>query len=128
MLLLAIFLPALALAGHGIDDLVNNIPAEHLKKLLDAGEKVVLIDLRPAKEFQKNRLPGARSIPLAELEQKARAIPKTERVVLYCDCLLYQIVQKAKYLEDQGYRNIAVMLDGFLGWVKLGYPVDTGRR
>lgn len=128
MLLLAIFLPALALAGHGIEDMVNNIPAERLKKLLDAGEKVVLIDLRPTKEFQENRLPGARSIPLSDLEQKTREIPKTGRVVLYCDCLLYQIVQKTIYLENQGYRNIAVMLDGFLGWVKLGYPVDTGWR
>ena len=53
-------------AGHENRD-VTTISVERLKLLIDAGEKFVLIDLRPAKEFQEKRLAGSRSIPVAEL-------------------------------------------------------------
>jgi len=95
---------------------------------LDSGEKLVFIDLRPAKEFQKNRLPGARSIPIADLEKRFSEIPKAGRVILYCACKTNEIADRAVYLEYRGYKNIFVMLEGYPGWVKRGYPVETGRR
>src|SRR5919205_794900 len=54
-------------AGHDTRD-VPTIATDRLKLLLDAGEKLLLVDIRPVKEFQEKRLPGARSIPAAELE------------------------------------------------------------
>jgi rhodanese-related sulfurtransferase len=118
----------IALASHGVEDLLNNVAAERLKSLMDAGEKLILFDLRPAKEFQEQRLPGARSLPLAEFDKRDREVPRSGRVILYCDCLLYQLAEKFQRLESQGYRNVGVMLDGYRGWVKLGYPIETGRK
>lgn len=119
--------PSPGRAGHGIEDLVNAIPAERVKKLMDTGEKIILVDLRAAKEFQERRIPGARSLPLTEFDQRSAEVPRSGRVVLYCDCLLYQIAEKAARLENQGYKNVAVMLDGFSGWIKLGFPVEPNR-
>lgn len=48
-------------------DSIDTIPADRVKRLLDSGTKLVLVDLQPIKEFQENRLPGARSWPSAEL-------------------------------------------------------------
>jgi rhodanese-related sulfurtransferase len=118
----------IALASHGVEDLLNNVAAERLKSLMDAGEKLILFDLRPAPEFQEQRLPGARSLPLAEFDKRDREVPRSGRVILYCDCLLYQLAEKFQRLESQGYRNVGVMLDGYRGWVKLGYPIETGRK
>lgn len=120
-------LAGVALAGHGVEDTIDTIPADRVKLLLDSGEKVVLIDLRPTKEFQRTRLPRAQSIPLTELEKRFTEIPKTGRVVLYCACQTYDIANKAVFLEYRGYRNIFVMLEGYPGWVKRGYPVESGR-
>src|SRR5258706_15960034 len=53
--LLAFMLPVAARAGHGVEDTVDNLPAERIKQLMDAGEKLVFIDMRPTKEFQQNR-------------------------------------------------------------------------
>lgn len=115
-------------ASHGVEDLLNNVAAERLKSLMDAGEKLILFDLRPAKEFQEQRLPGARSLPLAEFDKRDHEVPRSGRVILYCDCLLYQLAEKFQRLEGQGYHNVGVMLDGYRGWVKLGYPIETGRK
>jgi rhodanese-related sulfurtransferase len=84
--------------------------------------------MRPAKEYQQNRLPGARSLPLAEVANRFNEIPKAGRVVLYCDCKTYDIADRAVFLEYRGYRNIFVMPEGYSGWVKRGYPLDTKAR
>ena len=110
------------------EDTVDNISAERVKQLMDAGEKLVFIDMRPAKEYQQNRLPGARSLPIAEVANRFNEIPKSGRVVLYCDCKTYDIADRAVFLEYRGYRNIFIMPEGYSGWVKRGYPLETTRR
>lgn len=122
---LTVFHAVAALAGHGVEDTIDMLPAERVKQLLDAGEKMVFIDMRPAKEYQQNRLPGARSLPIAEVANRFSEIPKTGRVVLYCDCKPYDIADRAVFLEYRGFRNIFVMPEGYSGWVKRGYPVET---
>jgi rhodanese-related sulfurtransferase len=123
-----VLLPWTALAGHGLEDTIDTIPAERVKRLLDAGERLVLIDLRPANEFEQNRLPGARSIPIGELANRLGEIPKTGRVVLYCACKTYDVADRAAFLETRGYRNIFIMPEGYPGWLKRGYPVEPSRR
>lgn len=125
---LGVFFPPAARAGHGVEDTVDNVSAERAKQLLDAGEKIVFIDMRPAKEYQQAHLPGARSLPIAEVASRFSEIPKSGRVILYCDCKPYDIADRAVFLEYRGYRNIFIMPEGYTGWVKRGYPLDTTRR
>lgn len=120
--------PITARAGHGVEDTVDNLPAERVKQLLDAGEKILFIDLRTAQEFQKSRLPGARSIPVAELPKRHGEVPKAGRVVLYCDCKHAAVADRAIFLEYRGNRNIFVMPEGYAGWVKRGYPLETAKK
>jgi rhodanese-related sulfurtransferase len=128
LLWLGLFHPVALFAGHGVEDTVDNLPADHVKQLMDAGDKLVLIDMRPAKEHQQSRLPGARSLPLAELANRFGEVPKSGRVVLYCDCKPYDIADRAVFLEYHGYRNIFIMPEGYQGWIKRGYPTETTRR
>ena len=128
-LTLLIFRPGVSSAGHGTEDDVVTVTAEQVKSLIDSGEKIILIDLRPIRDFQKTRLPGARSVPMKELDKRFREIPQSGRVVLYCDCPQNQIIEEVfQLLKDYGYRNTAVMADGFQGWVKLKYLVEAGRK
>ena len=125
---MALFWHTSAFAGHGVEDSIDTIPADRVKRLLDSGAKLFLIDLRPTKEFQENRLPGARSIPMTELPKRFEEIPKTGQVILYCACIINEIAERAAFLGFRGYRNIFVLLDGYPGWVKRGYPLETSRR
>jgi rhodanese-related sulfurtransferase len=128
LLLCGVFQSEPLFAGHGVEDTVDNLSADRVKQLMDAGEKVVFIDLRPAKEYQEKRLPGARSIPIAEIASRFGEIPKSGRVILYCDCKPYDVADRVVFLEYRGYRNIFIMPEGFTGWVKRGYPLETARR
>jgi rhodanese-related sulfurtransferase/DNA-binding MarR family transcriptional regulator len=45
---------------------------------------VILVDVRPAEEFEAGHIEGARSIPLAELESRLADLPADREVVAYC--------------------------------------------
>ncbi len=55
-------------------------PAEELKKRLDAG-KMLIIDVRASAQFEKESLPGAINIPLAELEGHLNKMAKDTYIV-----------------------------------------------
>jgi rhodanese-related sulfurtransferase len=125
---LFVILLSLTQAGHETRD-VSTIAADRLKLLLDAGEKFVLIDLRPAKEFQEKRIPGSRSIPTAELDKRLGEVPKSGRVVVYAATPQNEIDDSVfQIFEDNRYRNVTFMLEGFQGWLKHRFPVETGSK
>lgn len=55
---------------------------ELLRRAL-AGE-VTVIDVRPREEFDAGHLPGARPVPLAELEEALAGLPRHRPIVAYC--------------------------------------------
>jgi rhodanese-related sulfurtransferase len=120
--------PALIDAAHDAEDIVDMVTPERVKYFLDNKEAVVIIDLRSAKEFQERRLPGARSIPMKELEKNLKSIPRAGRVVLYCDCAQATLIQDAFQVlkDDHGYRNVAIMPEGIKGWLQKKFPVASG--
>ena len=122
------FSPPMTQAGHETRD-VSTIAVDRLKLLLDAGEKFQLIDIRPAKEFQEKRIPGSRSIPTTELDKRLGEVPKSGRVVVYAATPQNEIDDSVfQIFEDNRYRNITFMLEGFQGWLKHQYPVETGPK
>ena len=124
------FRPAVTEAAHESEDVVDTVTPERVKYYLDNKETLVIIDLRPIKEYQEKRLPGARSIPIKELAKNLRVIPRAGRVILYCDCPENVLIQDAYQVlkDDHGYRNIAIMPEGFKGWLKRKFPVEAGAK
>lgn len=118
--------PPLVDAGHD-EEYIDTIPAERVKKMLDGGEKIFFVDLRPAGDFQKSRLPGARSIPIAELQNRHQEIPKSGRVILYCACPPGGVDEAYSYLalRGKGFRNVSVLQDGFSGWAQRKFPTES---
>ena len=54
------------------------------KKLYDR-QALVLVDVRNAPSFEAGHIPGARSIPLEEIDKQAAALKKLKPpIVLYC--------------------------------------------
>jgi len=60
------------------------LTSKELRELLDDGRSIALIDVREPAEWQINRLPGAKLIPLGELPGRLTELPQTEPVVVYC--------------------------------------------
>jgi rhodanese-related sulfurtransferase/predicted transcriptional regulator len=62
---------------------VEGIDRDELLKRLRRRD-VVLVDVRPTDEFEAGHIDGARSIPLAELEQRLDELPSDREVIAYC--------------------------------------------
>jgi 3-mercaptopyruvate sulfurtransferase SseA len=56
-------------------------PADELKKQLDSGSTVLIIDVRQPASFEKETIPGAINIPLAELEGHLKKMSKDTFIV-----------------------------------------------
>ena len=65
---------------------IARITPEELKGKLDAGEDVVVVDLRHSLDFEAApfRIPGARRLDAARVEQEHEVIPRDREIVLYC--------------------------------------------
>jgi rhodanese-related sulfurtransferase len=86
------------------------------------GELVVL-DVRPAQEFDAAHLPFARSMPLAELEHRIAELPRDVEIVAYCRgpfCLMSD--EAVRLLKERGYRARKTF-DGVSEWQAAGLPV-----
>jgi DNA-binding transcriptional ArsR family regulator len=66
-----------------LGDEVERIGRAELLARLAEGD-VVLVDVRPAEEYAAGHIDGARSIPLAELEQRIAELPGDADIVAYC--------------------------------------------
>jgi rhodanese-related sulfurtransferase/predicted transcriptional regulator len=62
---------------------VEAIDREELLKRMRRSD-VVLVDVRPTDEFEAGHIEGAKSIPIAELEQRLDELPKSREVIAYC--------------------------------------------
>lgn len=89
------------------------------------GELVVL-DVRPADEFDTAHLPHARSLPLSELALRLAELPLGLDIVAYCRgpfCLMAD--EAVRLLRAQGYRARKTA-DGVSEWQAAGLPVKRG--
>jgi len=66
-----------------LGDDVDAIGRDELLARLRKGD-VVLVDVRPADEFDAGHIKGARSIPIDELEERLAELPADREVVAYC--------------------------------------------
>ena len=104
------------------DEIEQLSPAE-LERRLARGQ-VVVLDVRPEREYEAGHIPGAVSAPLAKLESVAASLPKRKEIVAYCRgpyCIYAD--DAVRLLHSRGLK--ARRLDvGFPEWQRAGLPVE----
>jgi rhodanese-related sulfurtransferase len=96
-----------------------------VKRRLDAGEKLVLIDVREESEWGRGHLPGAvhlgKGIIERDIEQR---VPDTNtKLILYCGGG-FRSALSADNLQRMGYTNVESMDGGWKGWLEAGFPTQ----
>ncbi|WP_459616022.1 rhodanese-like domain-containing protein [Bordetella sp. 2513F-2] len=84
--------------------------------------QAVWVDVRPPEQFQAGHIAQARSLPAAELEQKAGSLPKNKPLIVVCEHGR-NAPRIAARLRAQGYAEVAVMEGGMRAWYAAGLPV-----
>ena len=103
----------------------TNVP--DVKRRVDAGEKLLLIDVREDNEWAKGHLPNAvhlgRGIIERDIEQR---IPDPgAKLILYCGGG-FRSALVAENLQKMGYTNVYSMAGGYKEWLKQQGPVVKG--
>jgi len=94
---------------------------------LNNSEDALFIDARPHKEYEQSHLPGARSIPAAEIEGHLKQIEKLrERPVILYDEGGLDAERAAKQLARNGFTRLYVIEGGLPAWRKAELPTQTG--
>jgi rhodanese-related sulfurtransferase len=96
--------------------MVPQIQPVDLKRLLDAGQSVVLLDVRQPEEHAHCALPGSVLIPLGELPARVNELdPAAELVVVYCHHGVRSL-SGAAILAQAGFANVASLAGGIDRW------------
>jgi rhodanese-related sulfurtransferase/predicted transcriptional regulator len=108
----------------GERDEVEQLSTEELEERLARGQ-VVVLDVRPEREYAAGHIPGAISAPLSELAEVASRLPKRKDVVAYCRGPYCVYASDAvRLLRARGLK--ARRLDvGFPEWRRAGLPVES---
>jgi membrane protein DedA with SNARE-associated domain/rhodanese-related sulfurtransferase len=102
-------------------------PAD-LKRQLDAGEPVFIVDLRHPLELlpEPFKLPGAQHFSPDALAERHLEIPRDRDVVLYCTCPSEATAAKtAMTLHRMGIERVRPLRGGYDEWKRLGFPLDA---
>ena len=88
---------------------------EELKKRLDGGEKVFILDVRNPEEFQICRISGSVLMPLSSLPQRMDELDPDREMVVHCKSGMRS--QRAiDFLRQQGFTKLSNLKGGILAW------------
>lgn len=111
----------------GTQDDIQRVDGKELLRRARRGE-VVVLDVRPAIEYEAGHIASAVSIPHNELKRRVSELPKNREIVAYCRgpyCVY--AVEAVKLLRARGYKAVRIE-DGVVDWRSRGLPVETSAR
>ena len=116
--------------AHGAQEagVAARLEPEELKKQLDAGEPVYIVDLRHPLELLPDpfTLPGAVHFSPDTLAARHLEIPRDRDIVLFCTCPSEATAAKtAMALHKLGIERVRPLRGGFDEWKRLGFPLDA---
>jgi rhodanese-related sulfurtransferase len=104
-----------ALETVGSDELVRRV----------RGGEVTVLDVRPAEEYRAGHIPGARSVPISELQDRLQELSKERDIVAYCRgpyCVM--AADAVDLLRRKGF-SAHRMEQGVADWRARGWRVAT---
>jgi len=100
---------------------------DDLKQKMDAGEDILLLDVRTAEDYsgEQGHIAGSVLLPLEQLEQRLDEIGD------YCEKTVVTIcrtdrksAKAAQILAEKGFADVHVAKMGMTDWIKNNYPVE----
>ncbi len=113
--------------------LVLNISAQkimqknstELSQILQKDKKIVILDVRTPQEFAAGHLKGAQNIDIYQDNFYTRIdkLDKKTTYLVYCRTS-NRSTSSVKYMQQNGFKNLYQMMDGFPGWAYNKLPYE----
>jgi rhodanese-related sulfurtransferase len=126
LLLLAVLAVLWAvMSGSGTRYSVREVSAAEAQQLI-SNQQLLILDVRESEPFTTGHIPGARGVPIGELQKQIESLPaaKTDTIVVYCGDGSTRGPRATAMLNEHGYVHAVNVKGGYQGWQKAGYPVS----
>ena len=107
---------SIIIAEKGEKVMYEQITPAEAKKIMDSGEKHIILDTREQDEFNEGHIPGAILIPYTEIENKAEEMlpDKDAQILVYCRSGRRSKIA-SESLSKLGYTNVKEF-GGIIDW------------
>jgi rhodanese-related sulfurtransferase len=96
---------------------------EDLPERLGSLPPPFLLDVREPWEYAQGRVPGARLLPLGELEDRVDEVPRDRPVLAICHSGQRSLAAAA-FLLSLGYADVSNVEGGTSAWIERGFPIE----
>lgn len=105
------------------------VNVQHVKQQLQAGNDLVLLDVRTAAEFESVHIDGSLNVALDQIEQQRQQLSESLKhpVVLVCRSG-NRARQAAALLQHVNLPNLHILEGGIQAWQAANEPVKQGRQ
>ncbi len=106
---------------------VKNMEPKQLHEMIKAEKDFLLIDVREPGEVAIGKIDSLdfKAIPAGYLPFKAKGLDTNKKIVIYCKAGARGAIA-TKLLNDLGFKDVTNLKGGIKGWLKAGYPIETG--
>ena len=96
-------------------------------KLIEEGQKITILDIRPKEDFEKEHIPGAENLDYHghEFQKKAEALDKEKNYIIYCKSGVRGGYFMDK-MKESGFDWAYNILGGFVAWKISRLPLVSG--
>ena len=98
-------------------------PDEAAAWLVNTSSQPLVLDVREPAEFEQGHVPGAVSIPQADLALRLDELPRERELLVVCAGGTRSL-RAAKFLKQVGFPNVTNMQGGTSGWIAAGHPTE----
>lgn len=102
--------------------MIQRIEPIELKARLDAGDEIVLLDVREDAELEICKIDGVTHIPLSEFQQRYEELDRSRTIVCICHHGM-RSANAAGFLAEQGFSDLINLTGGVDAWAE---QVDPG--
>lgn len=91
----------------------------------DPSARPLIVDVREADEFARERVAGAVLLPISQFVARHRELPKDRPLLMLCQSGS-RSTSAAAYLLQSGWPDVRNVTGGMIGWRHAGLPIVTG--
>lgn len=103
----------------------GSISGAELAKEIQGGHAPIILDVRSVEEYRSGHIPGARNVPIDQLEGQLASlgIAKSDEVVVHCEGGVRAAKAEA-LLTAAGYQHVVDLQGHMKGWRDSGLPQE----
>lgn len=103
---------------------IRMVDVQEVCSRLDLGESIWILDVRSDGELRRDgRIPGSQHIHITQVPKHLDEIPKDKAIHIFCGSGLRSMIA-ASLLQQNGWKDLTVILGGMAGWKSTKCPVN----